>query len=524
MFWTLLALLLWVVLGGFISYYGDLQGRRWGKKRVSWLGLRPKHTAILITSITGGVIALGSIISLMLIAPNVRHVMLRGEKAIEDNKRLIADQKQQQILLKLERGRAEADSHRVQAENDLKLAQRREEIRVAQGQLRTEKNRLALSIQSLVTANNRFVKLQQVSRVLHKSNQTLQDENQNVFAINKTLSDRNYGLEAQKEELERTNKNLASANTTLNEVNATLKRIGDTQRSANDLFYNRSVELEKQKNALEKEVAELTRDRDETLDLMRRRDELAEQISSLNQQIRQQNAVLRTGHVVLRAGVELGRLSIDAHLRPEAIKRQVENLLLAASEQAKSHGAAPSGGGRAVQLLPRRQVTLTGYEVTDENSQLDSYADQWSGQNDAYVIVATTAANCLDGEPAYVALHPYRIVRVFPKGAEVASRVIDGHSSVDTIIAALMAFLQKDVKESAIRAGTIPRVDPESGGMEVGVLGTADLFRLTDRVRRMHGPVVLSARARVDLSSADQLNLTFHVSRLRTESQVLQAP
>ncbi len=40
MFWTILALLLMVVLGGFISYYGDLQGRRWGKKRVSWFGLR----------------------------------------------------------------------------------------------------------------------------------------------------------------------------------------------------------------------------------------------------------------------------------------------------------------------------------------------------------------------------------------------------------------------------------------------------------------------------------------------------
>ncbi|MCW3097115.1 MAG: hypothetical protein JWL77_2733, partial [Chthonomonadaceae bacterium] len=64
MLWTLLALLLWIVLGGFISYYGDLQGRRWGKRRVSWLGMRPKHTAILITSLTGGVIALLSVLTL----------------------------------------------------------------------------------------------------------------------------------------------------------------------------------------------------------------------------------------------------------------------------------------------------------------------------------------------------------------------------------------------------------------------------------------------------------------------------
>src|SRR5437773_3125731 len=87
MFWTLLALILWVVLGGFISYYGDLQGRRWGKKRVSWFGLRPKHTAILITSLTGGFIALMSIVSVLLIAPTVREVVLRGEAAIRENRK-----------------------------------------------------------------------------------------------------------------------------------------------------------------------------------------------------------------------------------------------------------------------------------------------------------------------------------------------------------------------------------------------------------------------------------------------------
>src|SRR5579871_6337777 len=88
MFWTILALVLWIALGGFISYYGDLQGRRWGKKRVSWFGLRPKHTAILITSLTGGFIALMSIVTLLMVMPAVRDVILRGEAAIRTNKDL----------------------------------------------------------------------------------------------------------------------------------------------------------------------------------------------------------------------------------------------------------------------------------------------------------------------------------------------------------------------------------------------------------------------------------------------------
>src|SRR5579862_7058410 len=95
MVWTLLALLLWVILGGFISYYGDLQGRRWGKRRVSWFGMRPKHTAILITSLTGAFIALMSIVTLLLVAPTVRNVILRGERAIDESKQLNAQLIQQ---------------------------------------------------------------------------------------------------------------------------------------------------------------------------------------------------------------------------------------------------------------------------------------------------------------------------------------------------------------------------------------------------------------------------------------------
>ena len=93
MFWTILALIFLVALGGFVSYYGDLQGRRWGKRRVSWFGMRPKHTAILITSLSGSVIALVSVAAVLIAAPKVRAVVLQGERAINEN-RAIHDARQ----------------------------------------------------------------------------------------------------------------------------------------------------------------------------------------------------------------------------------------------------------------------------------------------------------------------------------------------------------------------------------------------------------------------------------------------
>ena len=65
-----------------------------GKKRVSLFGLRPKHTAILITSITGSVISLLSVITVLVAFPPIRDVILTGERAIRDNRRLLAELKE----------------------------------------------------------------------------------------------------------------------------------------------------------------------------------------------------------------------------------------------------------------------------------------------------------------------------------------------------------------------------------------------------------------------------------------------
>ena len=79
---TVLALIMTVFMGGLIAYNGDLIGRKFGKRRVTMLGLRPKHTAILITSVTGIFIsALTTGVLFMLVKP-VRTVILEGEEAI----------------------------------------------------------------------------------------------------------------------------------------------------------------------------------------------------------------------------------------------------------------------------------------------------------------------------------------------------------------------------------------------------------------------------------------------------------
>ena len=109
--YTFLALVMTVLMGGIIAYYGDLIGRKLGKKRITFYGLRPKYTAVLITSLTGGAISLLSILTLFLIDSPVRNIILHGEKAINSNRELIKQQKLEAAIDLHQPARRDADAH-----------------------------------------------------------------------------------------------------------------------------------------------------------------------------------------------------------------------------------------------------------------------------------------------------------------------------------------------------------------------------------------------------------------------------
>ena len=235
MFWTLLAMLLLVGTGGFISYYGDLQGRRWGKKRVSWFGMRPKHTAILITSLTGAVIALLSVAALMLVVPNVRNVVLRGEAAINDYQRFRKQKKKEIEALQVQLKAMAAQMATTQAANDEtnKLAAR---AKLDMAALERTNVGLEKLNGGLVSGN---MDLQRKSASLHRSIQKNQQELAqqkkdiaNATIINTELGSQNTSLGRENENLSRERTRLLAANGSLKEANEKLKE--DNAKLATD--------------------------------------------------------------------------------------------------------------------------------------------------------------------------------------------------------------------------------------------------------------------------------------------------
>jgi uncharacterized protein (DUF3084 family) len=81
-----LILFIFVVVCGFIAYWGDLLGRRMGKRRLSLFGLRPRYTAIVTTTITGMLIAIMTIALLAALSSEFRYMIRRGADVVHDYK------------------------------------------------------------------------------------------------------------------------------------------------------------------------------------------------------------------------------------------------------------------------------------------------------------------------------------------------------------------------------------------------------------------------------------------------------
>ena len=54
-------LIIIALMGGLIAYMGDKLGTKVGKRRMSLFGLRPKHTSIIVTIVTGLLVAAATV-------------------------------------------------------------------------------------------------------------------------------------------------------------------------------------------------------------------------------------------------------------------------------------------------------------------------------------------------------------------------------------------------------------------------------------------------------------------------------
>ena len=192
-----------VITGGAIAFIGDKLGTKIGKKRLSIFGLRPRHTSMIITVITGALITGLSIGSMAIISENVRTALFGME---ELNATMASTQKSLNVVMK-------------------ELMETQEEFKRTDEDLATSKK----EIESLKTEQEQLL---EESERLKSGNERLENENLELAAQNENLSDFNSELSAQNENLSNANVALEDDNKKLGEFNLTLT--ADNEKLAKD--------------------------------------------------------------------------------------------------------------------------------------------------------------------------------------------------------------------------------------------------------------------------------------------------
>lgn len=101
-------------MGGLIAYLGDKVGMRIGRRKLTIFGLRPKHTSILITIVTGILIVATSLTVLSIASEDVRTALFR----MRELQQTLATTQQQYDGVITQLGERQTELERTQAQRD----------------------------------------------------------------------------------------------------------------------------------------------------------------------------------------------------------------------------------------------------------------------------------------------------------------------------------------------------------------------------------------------------------------------
>ena len=168
-----------VVVGGAIAVIGDRVGSKVGKKKLSLFGLRPRHTSVIVTIITGVLITTLTFAVLAAVSENVRVALFGMEKLNEEMKNAEArlDETGEKLAAAEKAHKAARDA----------LAKSQGEV----DELQNEQAELEARTQELTRARE----------ALEAAKESLTEQNETLEAQNDSLSEENKALEKNAEDL-----------------------------------------------------------------------------------------------------------------------------------------------------------------------------------------------------------------------------------------------------------------------------------------------------------------------------------
>ncbi len=186
-----------VLTGGIIAFIGDRLGTKVGKKKLSLFGMRPRHTSILVTIITGILITTTTLGVLAVASKDVRTALFGMEKLRTE---------MQNTQRYLNETTAALDSVKTDLDSTKK------EYKNAQDELKSSQQELEQAKNAADTLRREQAQLQAKNSELWGNNQLLSDHNDQLMLANSSLTRNNSILQSDNDKLKDDNADLEKLN------------------------------------------------------------------------------------------------------------------------------------------------------------------------------------------------------------------------------------------------------------------------------------------------------------------------
>lgn len=481
-----------IVVSGGIAFLGDLLGRKLGRKRISLARLRPRHTAILVSVITGMFISLFTLLALSRISYPVRVALFGVVNLLEERARL---EKEVATLRKTEAHLAEEVAKRDKELSQLKVReeeQRKLLVSLSErvSNLIRERRKMEAYIKDV---RNKARKLEEELAQTETQLRSTREEYRRALSA---LRDSNLELERKKKEVQ----NYAEEVRSLEVKSARLQgELTSLQKEQGDLLAQ-IEDLRTQRNILQISLEELKAQNESLKAEVARKEQEIMGVTAYYGEVLGRKVIFPKGSEVARGVIECGR-PVDR------IRVSLRSLLKLASDSALKKGAGIGEDGKAVSLMKFVEGPH-GLYVFPEEAVLQGVAMKLSQMQGSVVARLIALRNFVEGERVLVDLELYQNRLVFQKGEIVGSLALDGHMPEGALLERIITFLRTDVREKALQRGLIPSEDEV-----VGEVPLKEIVDLVSSVKGERGKVIVKAVAKKQIWSADPLSLTFEVEK-----------
>ena len=496
-------LLVMILAGGLVALIADKLGRTLGKKRLTLFGLRPRHTATMITVLAGMLIPFITVLFVALVSKDVRDWIVEGRQAIGKAKQ--AQSQVDQLTVQKQDLTTVTVGLKKQNEQELKKQHEIEQKLVAEeAKLAVENSRVAALQGKLTTLQGQQVRL-----------------TASLQRVNLALSIATKDTKVAVLQREKARSELAKAQNMLGLVKQSYTELKKQWNELNDKAMSLSADNDKltsQNSSLAAQNAKAARDLEtskqnleasqEQLDEVNTNLSLANaQYADLSGAFKSDLSISRKKPPIFTIGDELARVSIPAGSNAQQVKGLFANLMQEAVRQAAIHGAGPFSSGipDAAALYPQKNAQ--GQTVTPEDQE-QAILKTVTGSKDDFVLVALSAYNTFQGEgvPLDIQAHPNPLV--YKRDDPVAEIRINGGLPEEDIRQQLVDFLTNTVKPKAIKDNMLPVSGQEE---QFGEVPINDIVELARNIHATDRRVKVTALASFDTHAGDRLQLHFRV-------------